>query len=84
MTKKKEELNEPNIQGLSPKERYLHKHFEDVKEQKRKTEKMLKQLNNSKLSRAVIKRRDGSYKIDKSLKIAIQTNRSLRNQPTAI
>jgi hypothetical protein len=49
-----------------------------VKEQKRKKEKMLNQLNDSKLSKAVIKKRDGSYKVDKSLKVAIQTNQSLR------
>ena len=78
MTKKQNQLNSPTSSALSPRDRYLSKHFSDVKEQKRKKEKMLNQLNDSKLSKAVIKKRDGSYKVDKSLKVAIQTNQSLR------
>ena len=78
MTRKQNQLNSPPASALSPRDKYLNKHFYEVKEQKRKMEKMLGQLNDSKLSKAMMKKRDGSYKIDKSLKVAIQTNQSIK------
>ena len=42
MLKARDQMETPMTGGLSPKDRYLHKRFQDVKEQKRKKEKMIK------------------------------------------